>query len=168
MERIRLGIVLLFCACSASASTALGDWGHYLRYAPKIHLQNPDGRAFRLTLHLLRMPIEAWNAKQVMLKLSAPDGSAIIDGKVDISGDSKVLEVPAGPKGTYFFEMNLPAKHPLGGPDFWIEDRQSLRQISVYDDDPVNMQFNAPEGRRCMAVADALLPVSRPRRSGRR
>ncbi len=112
----------LCCAGGTShAGTALGDWGHYLRYSPRMFLQNPDGRAFTVTLHLFRWPLEAWNAKQVNVRLTAPDGTAAVEGKVEVTGDSHTFAVPAGKPGTYVFETNLPATHPMGGPDFWIE-----------------------------------------------
>lgn len=116
------------------ADTALGDAGHFLRYVPKMHLLNPDGRAFTLTLHLMRWPVPQWNRGEIHCRLTAPDGTVLLDGPTVVEGAAHTFEVPAGPKGVYLFEMNLPVKHPAGGPDFFVES--SLDRSVVWTGDP--------------------------------
>jgi len=41
-----LAVALICCLPIASAATAVGDAGHFLRYVPQVYLHNPDGRAF--------------------------------------------------------------------------------------------------------------------------
>lgn len=129
------------------AATAVGDGGHYLRYAPKVYLHNPDGRAFSVTMHLMRWPIASWNPAEVTLRLSDPAGKAVVDGSLDFAGPTKAFEVPAGPKGSYLLEMNLPAKHVFHGPDFWVES--SLDRAVVFTGDPQEPEVvgNALAGR---------------------
>jgi len=138
-------ITMALSPTSLRAQTALGDWGHYLRYAPKVYFLNSDGRAFTVTLHLFRWPVESWNTKQVTLRLTGPDGAAIVDGAVSVEGDSKTFDVPKGAKGAYLFEMNLPVKHPVGGPDFWVES--SLDRSVVWTGDPNPTPAWAPAGQ---------------------
>lgn len=80
---------------SASAATVVGDGGHYLRYAPKVYLYNPDGQAFTMTVHLMRWPIKDWNPTRVTLRLSDPAGNAVVDGNTEFEGASKTFAVPA-------------------------------------------------------------------------
>ncbi len=132
---------------SATAAAAVGDGGHYLHYAPKVYLHNPDGQAFTVTVHLMRWSIASWNTTDVTLRLSAPDGRTVVDGPVEFSGSSKTLEVPAGPKGVWGLEVNLPAKHVFDGPDFWVES--SLDRAVVFTGDPHEPEVigNALAGR---------------------
>lgn len=127
-------ILLAGVGPGAAAGTAVGDWGHFLRYAPRLHLLNPDGRAFSVTVHRFRWPVAAWNPKQVAVRLTAPDGTVAVDGKHDLDGDDLRLPVPAGAKGVYVLEVNLPVTHPVSGPDFWVES--SLDRAVVWTGNP--------------------------------
>ena len=132
---------------TAVAGTAVGDWGHFLRYAPKVYLHNPDGRAFEVTVHLFRWPIPSWNRESVTLRLGAPDGTAVLEGDFAVEGASRTFAVPDGPAGAYVLEMNLPARHVFRGPDFWVES--SLDRAVVFTGDPhaTEIQGNALAGR---------------------
>jgi len=121
-------------AIAASAATVVGDGGHYLRYAPKVYLYNPAGQAFTVTVHLMRWPIKAWNPTTVTLRLGDPAGNAVVDGSVEFEGSSKSFAVPAGLKGVFLLEMNLPARHGFHGPDFWVES--SLDRSVVFTGNP--------------------------------
>ena len=142
-----LALLLLAAIPSAFAATAVGDGGHYLRYVPKVYLHNSDGRAFTVTVHLMRWPIAKWNPANVTLRLSGPDGKPIVDGNVAFAGNSKTFDVPAGPKGAWLLEINLPAKHVFRGPDFWVES--SLDRAVVFTGDPHEPEVvgNALAGR---------------------
>ncbi len=138
---------LSLAATRADAGTAVGDAGHFLRYVPKVYLQNPEGKAFTVTVHLMRWPISSWNPTNVTLRLSDPADKSVVDGTVLFEGPSKTFEVPAGPKGAYLLEMNLPAKHAFHGPDFWVES--SLDRSVVFTGNPQEPQVvgNAMAGR---------------------
>ena len=129
------------------ADTAVGDGGHYLRYVPKVYLHNPDGRAFTVTVHLMRWPMAKWNPTSVTLRLSDPEGKAAVDGEIPFEKESKTFELPAGPKGAWLLEMNLPAKHVFHGPDFWVES--SLDRAVVFTGNPHEPEVvgNAMAGR---------------------
>ena len=151
LARIVAGTIFLWTlhclASSASAATVVGDGGHYLRYAPKVYLYNPDGQAFTMTVHLMRWPIKAWNPTRVTLRLSDPAGNAVVDGNTEFEGASKTFAVPAGLKGAYLLEMNLPARHVFHGPDFWVES--SLDRSVVFTGNPHEPEVvgNALAGR---------------------
>lgn len=143
-----LVVALSLClASAASAATAVGDDGHYLRYVPKVYFHNPDGRAFSVTVHLMRWPIPSWNPTNVTLRLGDPAGKAVVEGNVVFTEPSKTFAVPAGPKGAYVLEMNLPAKHVFHGPDFWVES--SLDRAVVFTGNPHEPEVvgNAMAGR---------------------
>lgn len=121
-------------APGARADTAVGDGGHYLRYAPKVYFYNSDGRAFSVTIHLMRWPVASWNPREVTLRLTDPQGRAVVDGTVPFEGTSRSWEIPRGPRGPYLLEMNLPARHVFRGPDFWVES--SLDRSVVFAGHP--------------------------------
>jgi hypothetical protein len=106
---------------SVCADTAVGDGGHFLRYATKVCLQNPDGRAFTVTVHLFRWPVTSWNPREVDLRIVDPTGKAIVNGKTVIESDRRTFDIPAGTSGAYEVEMNLASAQAPGGPDFFIE-----------------------------------------------
>ncbi len=144
----------LLCLCAltalapgAMAGTAVGDGGHFLRYVPKVYLHNPDGRSFEVTIHLFRWPIPSWNRSEVTLRLSAPDGTAVLEGDFEFEGASRAFAIPAGPAGAYLLEMNLPARHRFRGPDFWVAS--TLDRAVVFTGDPyaTEIQGNALAGR---------------------
>lgn len=140
-------ILVIFGSIPAWAYTAVGDGGHYLRYAPKVYLYNPDGRAFSLSIHLMRWPVAAWNLSTASVRLTGPDGRKIIDGPVKFIGNSKEVEIPAGATGVWLLEMNLPAEHVFKGPEFWVES--SLERAVVYTGNPHASEIvgNALAGR---------------------
>jgi len=136
---------LLCLAPLCEAGTSLGDWGHYLRYSPKMFFWNPDGRAFEFTVHLFRWPVEKWNATNINLRLTGPDRTVLLDGSHAVEGASRTFSVPAGGAGAYCLEMNLPLKHPVGGPDFWVES--TLDRSVVWTGDPDPTPLWQPDGR---------------------
>ena len=38
------------------AETAIGDWGHFVLNRPRIFLNNPEGKAFTVTIHMMGWP----------------------------------------------------------------------------------------------------------------
>lgn len=95
---------LPFAAPPTSADTAIGDQGHFISYRPKVHLYNPDGRAFTVTVHLMRWGHGGWNADEVDVAVTDPDGKVLAEGKHKLDGKQWSFTVPEGPAGAYLVE----------------------------------------------------------------
>jgi len=95
-------------ARAGAVSSAVGDWGHFLGMAPRICLHNPDGRAFRFTIHLMRWPIAGWdwNRGDFPLRVTAPDNRVLIEGQFSVEGNTRTFEIAAGPAGTYVVDIS--------------------------------------------------------------
>ncbi|MFW6133605.1 MAG: hypothetical protein ACOC8F_06880 [Planctomycetota bacterium] len=80
----------------------VGDAGHFLsQFVPPIHLNNPDGRAFEVTLHRYIWPgVSRFNGR-ASLQVLDPDGKAVADGKMPADEGELTLRIPAGAKGVY-------------------------------------------------------------------
>lgn len=89
---------------SIRAGTALGDWGHFLSYSPKTFLENPDGRPFSVSIHVMQWGAASWNKQSHSLRLTAPDGQVIHDGELPLDNAVLTLEVKEGQKGVYLLE----------------------------------------------------------------
>jgi len=89
---------------SAGAQTALGDWGHFLSYSPKIHLHNPLGQGFAFTVHVMQWGSARWNKPTVGVKLTDPNGTVLVEGKQPLREGTWSHQVDAGPGGTYVLE----------------------------------------------------------------
>jgi len=127
------------------AETALGDWGHFLSYRPKIHLNNPDGRAFTATVHVMRWPVERFNRPARKFRLVGPGGEVVGAGEFPTAKAEFSLDAPAGPRGVYTLE-------PVDdGGNVWVSS--TLEQSVVWTGDP---EAHAVEGRR--AVFQASVP----------
>ena len=78
MKAVRNGIacltLLLLGPAPLGAQTAIGDWGHFVLNRPRIFLNNPQGKAFTVTLHMLGWPVAEWNKPDVQAVLTGPDG----------------------------------------------------------------------------------------------
>jgi len=129
----------LLAPAPAAADTALGDWGHFLSYAPKILLHNPEGKAFTVTVHVMCWAVRRWNRPAVPVRLTAPDGKVLLDGEQALTDAEATLEVPAGAKGVYVLE-------PKG--NCWVSS--SLDRSVVWTGDPT---AHAVEGRRTVFQA---------------
>lgn len=93
-------------APAPAPSTGVGDSGHYLSGEPRVFLNNPDGRAFRVSLFRFQWWIGGgWNNPDMKARLTAPDGTAIFDGIAHVADDGWHFDVPAGAKGVYTFEL---------------------------------------------------------------
>jgi len=133
-----------FCGQRSEGGTALGDWGHFLSFAPKIHLNNPDGKPFTLTIHLMRWTFPGhWNVDAVPLRLTGPGKKVILEGTFRVEGTGRQFDVPAGAKGVYLLEANTREGGRPQWVNFWVES--SLDQSVVWTGDP---RGHAIEGRR--------------------
>ena len=149
----RLALLLaLLAAAPARADTAIGDWGHFVSYKPKIYLQNPDGRAFNVTVHVMRWPIDSWNKPAVKARLAGPDGEVLVEGELPLTDAQATLEVAAGRQGTYVLEPegNTWISSTLARAVLWtgeteghaVEGRRAVFQASV----PRRWWFWVPAG----------------------
>ena len=100
-------------------------WGHFLSYQPKIYLNNPEGRAFEVTVHVMQWALARWNRDAVKVMVTAPDGAVVVDGEHRLRGASCTLAVPAGRRGVYVVE-------PKG--NVWLES--SLDHALLWTGDP--------------------------------
>lgn len=142
-----LGLVLsILLVRPSNADTAVGDWGHFLAGWSVVHLNNPDGRAFSVEVHVMQWAVPAWNRPEVRLRVTGPDGGVILDGPQKLEGNSMKIEIPAGRAGVYRVEPNLGPNGALenhGGSACWIGS--SLDQSVVWTGDT---KGHAIEGRR--------------------
>ena len=99
--------VMLWCAAVASADTAVGDWGHFLSMASRVHLHNPDGKAFRFTVHQMRWPIAgwSWNSGDFPMRVVDPRGRLLMEGQYRVEGNARTFDIEAGPPGRYLVEF---------------------------------------------------------------
>lgn len=103
---VAAGIAALWAA-SVCADTAIGDWGHFVLNKPRVLLNDPDGRAFTVTVHVMRWAVTNWNAATFKVRLSGPDGTPIvtIHGGGWGAGDPSLL----APHCRYFSSRGLVA-----------------------------------------------------------
>jgi hypothetical protein len=121
-----LALVCVLAPAVVRADSALGDWGHFLQHKPRILLNNPDGKAFTVTLHVMRWPVESWNKPVQKVRLTAPGGTVIHDGDCALTDAEAILRVPAGGKGVYRLEAE--------GQPFWVST--TLDQAVLWTGDP--------------------------------
>ncbi len=88
------------------AETAIGDWGHFVLNRPRIFLNNPEGRAFTVTIHMMGWPRSDWNKPDVQVLLTGPAGKAVVDGSREVRDGECVVNVPAGAKGVYRLQVD--------------------------------------------------------------
>ena len=122
---IWMGMVMSVPLCGR-ADTAVGDWGHFVEHRPRIYLNNPDGKDFTFTLHIMRWAVTNWNAPKVKILLTGPDGKAIVSGEREVPDAECTVSVNAGLKGVYRLE-------PEGQP-FWVSS--TLDEAVLWTGDP--------------------------------
>lgn len=91
-------------ATSARADTAIGDAGHYVSYSPRIHMLNPTGKAFTVTVEKMHWGHGAWNSGDIAARITDPQGKVVVEGKHPLNDARWSFEVPAGPAGVYKVE----------------------------------------------------------------
>ncbi len=88
------------------AETAIGDWGHFVLNRPRIFLNNPEGKAFTVTIHMMGWPRPDWNKPDVQVLLTGPAGKAVVDGPREVRDGECVVNVPDGAKGVYRLQVD--------------------------------------------------------------
>lgn len=88
-------------AAPSRAASWIGDAGHFLKHTPPIHMNNPQGVAFTVTVHRHVWATDWGNAGDYAIRVEAPDGTAAAEGAIPSGKASAVLAVPAGARGVY-------------------------------------------------------------------
>lgn len=127
------------------ADTRIGDWGHFLVNSPKVFLNNPEGKAFDVTLGAMRWAVPEWNRTEMRVRVSGPDGKVIVTGVQKIDGNEVKLAIPAGAKGVYVFEPNVSDDGKIVNPPVACWVGSTLDQAVVWTGDS---KGHAIEGRR--------------------
>ena len=85
MNMIKKLLALLLLGLTLGGATrgedgaALGDWGHFLSLTPTVHFNNPEGKPFTITVHVMRWAKPDWNPNELTLRLVGPDGGIVVD-----------------------------------------------------------------------------------------
>jgi len=108
------------------ADTVIGDWGHFILNKPRVFLNNPDGRAFTVTVHVMQWPVTSWNPPTFKVRLTDPVHAIITDGDQKLDHAECVIRVPAGAPGAYQLETE--------GQPHWIS--ASLDEAVLWTGDP--------------------------------
>ncbi len=150
--KVLVGWLAVVAPLAGRADTALGDWGHFLSYHPRLHLHNPEGRAFAIRLQVMQWAVPAWNKPALPVRLTAPDGTVLHDGELALADGEAAIEVPAGAAGSYLLEPggNVWVASTLERSVLWtgktgghmVEDRRACFQASV----PRRWWFWVPAG----------------------
>ena len=123
---IVVALALIASAAPVRADTVIGDWGHFILNKPRVYLNNPDGRAFTVTLHVMQWPVASWNPPTFKARLMDPAHAVILDGDQKLDHAECVIRVPAGPPGVYQLETD--------GQPHWIS--ASLDEAVLWTGDP--------------------------------
>ena len=141
-------------------TTALGDWGHFLSMRPRIHLNNPEGRAFALTFHTMLWPNARWNPESVSVRVVDPTGSVVFWDAKPVQNNRIDLEVAEGEPGVYVIDWGRSRDGDAwAGPNFWLET--DLPGSVVWTGDP---SIDAPAELSAVEQRRPFFQASVPRR----
>ena len=104
IRRLPLAIVLILMLVFggwAVADSWIGDAGHFFVHRPTIHMNNPQGKAFSVTMHRHVLPMKWGNAGDYQVAITDPAGKEIAKGTIPSGKASTKIDVPAGGKGVY-------------------------------------------------------------------
>ncbi len=89
-----------------AAHVRLGDAGHFLTGPTRMHLQNPDGEDFALTVLRYDWPFEGhWNQRNLPVTVTGPDGQTVVSVTVTPDEDGGRIEVPGAGPGVYTVQV---------------------------------------------------------------
>lgn len=105
-----VAMVLLFPAAGRAQEPVgswLGDAGHFFQHPGPMLANNPDGRAFRVTVHrhVWKASGEWANGGSFTIRVFAPGGDVRAEGLVPSGEGEATLQVPAGTGGVYRIEV---------------------------------------------------------------
>jgi len=86
------------------ADSQVGDWGHFLRYQPRVYLNNPDGEAFTVTVHAMQWGTEAWVRDTLPVRITDPSGQVVVEGEHELKESAATFEFPKGEAGVWVVE----------------------------------------------------------------
>lgn len=95
------GLLMTCLTVSAHAETSIGDWGHFISYTPTVYLDNPQGKAFTVKVHVMQWPNRNWRREKLKLRLVGPDDEVLFDGEHQCKNSEVALEVGSGKAGVY-------------------------------------------------------------------
>ncbi len=108
-------VLVALAGLPAAAGTAVGDAGHYLTAQTKVFLNNPQGKAFHLTLYRFQWWIgDGWNRPEFKVKLTAPNQQVLLDKTCKVTDDGYKINVSAGNPGVYTLDVD-----PGGTLNYW-------------------------------------------------
>lgn len=148
-------VLAVGCAGQPRApQTALGDWGHFLAYTPRLHFDNPEGSAFELTFHLMQWPSERWNPEEVWVRVEGPEGEEILWRTFEVAGNRLAVAVPAAGAGVYTVDWGRAEEGRNRGGNFWVEANlpRSVVWTGDYSNDPEERD-TAVEKRRAIFLS---------------
>ena len=131
MNMIKKLLALLLLGLTLGGATrgedgaALGDWGHFLSLTPTVHFNNPEGKPFTITVHVMRWAKPDWNPNELTLRLVGPDGGIVVDGPQKLIRSAVTLDGKEAVKGVYRLHS--------AGREIWVET--SLPQAVVWTGD---------------------------------
>jgi len=126
------------------ADSQVGDWGHFLRYQPRVYLNNPDGEAFTVTVHAMQWGTEAWVRDTLPIRITNPSGEVVVEGEQKLTEAAATFDFPKGSDGVWIVEAEK---------QFFLST--SLDHAVLHTGDP---EAHSVEGRR------AIFQASVPRR----
>jgi hypothetical protein len=103
-------VALLTCVIGAFALTAradswIGDAGHFLEFPAEIFANNPEGKAFSVTVHRHIWETDFGNGDetsgQYQVSIVDPAGKEAAAGTIKYLEPKITLQIPAGAKGVY-------------------------------------------------------------------
>lgn len=104
-------------AAPLTAASWLGDAGHFLLGDFPLYANNPDGKAFTVTVHRHIWKFSGGtNQGDYAIRVLAPDGAVKATGTIPSGDASTLLQVPAGTKGVYKIDYR-----GAGYPLTWVE-----------------------------------------------
>jgi len=101
-----LFLLLAAAVCAGETVSWLGDGGHFLQTSPRMFANNPDGRAFTVTVHRHVWAVGGEiNAPGLPIRVLKPDGAEAVAGVLAGGEGAATVAVPAGAKGVYEIEI---------------------------------------------------------------
>ena len=85
----------------------LGDAGHFIQTSPRMYANNPDGKAFTVTVHrhVWKTAGDWANRGDYAIRILGPDRNVRAEGSVPSGKGSVTLQIPAGARGVHEIEV---------------------------------------------------------------
>jgi hypothetical protein len=150
-----------------AARSWLGDAGHFIQTSPRVFANNPDGRAFTVTVHRHLWKVGGGlSGGTYEFRVLGPNGAEKAAGRVPAGEESATVPVPAGAKGVYEIAVK-----PSGYDLAWVEtslaqlvaasepfDAAGKRAFQLHAMVPRRWYFFVPAGTRRFRVRHVIQP----------